>query len=68
MNVIMRRNNALFYTFLLGLTWFLMIPLASCHDAEKSNLNKPKSLTISKNNKAKKSCCTSGIPARFTKN
>jgi hypothetical protein len=68
MNLIIRSNKALFYTFLLGFAWLLMLSLASCQEAEKSNLIKQKSLTENKDNKAKKSCCMNGKPDRFTKN
>jgi hypothetical protein len=66
--IIMKRNKILFITHLLVFALPLIILLPSCYEADKSNLIKQKSLNLSKNNKAKKSCCTSGIPARFTKN
>ena len=68
MNLFMKRNNALFYTYMLGFACFLMISITSCYEAEKSNLIKAESLIVNKNNKAKKSCCTSSKLARFTKN
>lgn len=68
MNLIMKRNKTLFIIHLFAFALPLIILLPSCYEADNSNVIKQKSPTLSKNNKTKKSCCTSGIPARFTKN